>query len=102
MLHHSTRQSNPGINWYPSAKAYSIFGQGLAEVIRAEKSHEFTGFVFQTTNLSTQNLIELHALERLLASDPYYFETGKFGSTRTVKPYGNCGFTTQSATTSLL
>jgi hypothetical protein len=67
-----------GINWYSSAEAYSIFGRGLPQVIEAEKSHKFTGFMFQTTNLSAQNLSELHVLERLLASDPYYFETGTY------------------------
>ena len=39
--------------------------------------------MFQTTNLSAQNLAELHVLDRLLASDPYYFETG----TIRVSPY---------------
>jgi Dolichyl-phosphate-mannose-protein mannosyltransferase len=76
-------QSEPGIYWYSAAEAYSIFGQGLPQVIAAEKSHEFTGFLFQTTNLSAQNLSELHALQRILASDPYYFKTSTFP----VSPY---------------
>jgi hypothetical protein len=61
----------------------SIFGQGLPEVIAMEKSHEFTAFLFQTTNLSSQNLGELHVLQRLLASDSYYFKTSTFP----VSPY---------------
>jgi hypothetical protein len=71
-------QGNAGINWYPAAEANSIFGQGLPKVIQTEKSHEFTGFLFQTTNLSAESLSELHVLDRLLASDPYYFETGTY------------------------
>jgi hypothetical protein len=71
-------QGDPRIDWFPSAAAYSIFGQGVAEVIRTEKIHKFTGFMFQTTNLSAQNVSELHVLDRLLASDPYYFETGTY------------------------
>ena len=39
--------------------------------------------MFQPTNLSSQNLSELHVLDRLLASDPYYNETGIFR----VSPY---------------
>ena len=62
----------------PAAQANSIFGQGLPEVIEAEKSHEFTGFLFRTANLSAQSLSEVHVLDRLLASDPYYFETGTY------------------------
>jgi hypothetical protein len=76
-------QSNPGINWYSSGEAYSIFGQGVQKVIETEKSHEFTGFLFQTSNLSTQNIYELHVLDQVLASDPYYFETGTYR----VSPY---------------
>jgi Dolichyl-phosphate-mannose-protein mannosyltransferase len=76
-------QGNSGIDWYPAAEAYSIFGQGLPQVIHTEKSHEFTGFLFQTTNLSPQNLSELHVLDGLLAADPYYFET----ATYRVNPY---------------
>jgi hypothetical protein len=71
-------QGDTGIHWYSAAEAYSIFGQGLTRVIQTEKGHEFTGFMFQTTNLSGQNLSELHVLDRLLASDPYYFETGTY------------------------
>jgi Dolichyl-phosphate-mannose-protein mannosyltransferase len=71
-------QGDPRIDWYPSAIAYSIFGQGLPKVIQIEESHQFTGFLFQTSNLSPQNVSELHALDRVLASDPYYFETGTF------------------------
>ena len=63
--------------------AYSIFGQGTSAVVQTEKSHKFTGFMFQTSNLSTQNIRELRVLDRLLASDPYYFETGIFR----VNPY---------------
>jgi hypothetical protein len=76
-------EDDPGIDWYPSAVAYSIFGQGLPKVIQTEKSHQFTGFLFQTSNLSPQNVRELHALDRQLASDSYYFETGAFK----VNPY---------------
>lgn len=76
-------QGDPGINWYSSGAAYSIFGQGLQKVIETEKSHEFTGFLFQTSNLSTQNIYELHVLDQVLASDPYYFETGTYR----VSPY---------------
>jgi hypothetical protein len=76
-------QGEPGIDWYSAAEAYSIFGQGLPQVLAAEKSHEFTAFLFQTTNLSAQNLSELHALQRTLASDPYYFKTSTFP----VSPY---------------
>jgi hypothetical protein len=76
-------QGNPGIVWYPSADAYSIFVQGLSEVTAAEKSHEFTGFLFEPTDLSAQDRGELRVFERLLASDPYYFETGTFQ----VSPY---------------
>ena len=71
-------QGYPGIVWYPAAEANSIFGQGLPKVIQTEKSHQFTGFLFQTTNLSAQSLRELHVLDRLLASDHYYFETGTY------------------------
>jgi hypothetical protein len=71
-------QGNAAINWYPAAEANSIFGQGLPKVIETEKSHEFTGFLFQTTNLSAESLSELHVLDRLLAADPYYFETGTY------------------------
>jgi hypothetical protein len=71
-------QGDPGIDWYPSATAYSIFGQGVTKVIQTEQSHRFTGFMFQTSNLSAQNVSELHVLDRLLASDPYYFETGTY------------------------
>ena len=76
-------QGNQGIVWYSAAEAYSIFGQGLPKVIAMEKSHEFTGFLFQTTNLSGQNLSELHVLQQLLASDAYYFKTSTFP----VNPY---------------
>jgi hypothetical protein len=72
-----------GIEWYPSAAAYSIFGQGLSKVIQAEKSHQYVGFMFQSSNLNAQNSKELHALDKLLASDPYYNET----STIRVNPY---------------
>jgi Dolichyl-phosphate-mannose-protein mannosyltransferase len=71
-------QGDPRVNWYPAAEAESIFGQGLPKVIQTEKSHEFVGFLFQTTNLSAENLRELHVLDRFLASDPYYFETATF------------------------
>ena len=76
-------QSDPGINWYSSGEAYSIFGQGVQKVIETEKSHEFTGLLFQTSNLSTQNIYELHVLDQALAADPYYFETGTYR----VSPY---------------
>jgi Dolichyl-phosphate-mannose-protein mannosyltransferase len=76
-------EGNQEINWYSAAEAYSIFGQGAAKVVAMEKSHEFTGFLFQTTNLSGQNLAELHILQSLLASDHYYFETSSFR----VSPY---------------
>ena len=76
-------QGDPRIDWYPSAIAYSIFGQGLPKVIQIEKRHQFTGFLFQTSDLSPQNVSELHALDRVLAADPYYFETGTFK----VNPY---------------
>jgi Dolichyl-phosphate-mannose-protein mannosyltransferase len=76
-------QGNPAIVWYSAAEAYSIFGQGLSQVIATEKSHKFTGFLFQTTNLSGQNLNELHVFQQLLASDPYYNKT----STVPVNPY---------------
>lgn len=72
-----------GIDWYPAAQAYSIFGQGLSKVIQTEKSHVFTGFLFQPTDLSAQSVSELRALDRLLASDPYYNETSTFQ----VSPY---------------
>jgi hypothetical protein len=71
-------QGDPKIAWYPASEASSIFGQGLQKVVQTEKSHRFTGFLFQTTNLSAQSLRELHVLDRLLASDPYYFETSTF------------------------
>jgi hypothetical protein len=71
-------RSDSGIDWYPAAEAYSIFGQGLQQVIQTEKSHEFTGFLFQTTNLSAQNQSELRVLDQLLASDHYYFETATY------------------------
>jgi hypothetical protein len=71
------------IVWYPTADAFSIFSQGLPQVVALEKSHEFTGFLFQTTNLGGQDLSELHALQRLLAADPYYNKT----STVPVNPY---------------
>jgi hypothetical protein len=71
-------QDSSAIDWYPAAEANSIFGQGLPKVIQTEKSHEFTGFLFQTTNLSAESLRELHVLDQLLASDPYYYETGTF------------------------
>lgn len=76
-------QGDAEIDWYPAAEAYSIFGQGLSKVIETEKSHEFTGFLFQPTDLSGQNISELHVLDRLLASDPYYNETSIFR----VSPY---------------
>lgn len=76
-------QNNPGIDWYPSASAYALFAGGNEPIIAMEQSHEFTGFLFQTTNLNAQNLAELHVLDRLLASDPYYNET----STTRVSPY---------------
>jgi Dolichyl-phosphate-mannose-protein mannosyltransferase len=76
-------QGDPKIDWYPASEANSIFGQGLQKVVQTEKGHQFTGFLFQTTNLSAQSLSELHVLDRLLASDPYYFETGTFK----VNPY---------------
>jgi Dolichyl-phosphate-mannose-protein mannosyltransferase len=76
-------QNNPGIYWYPSASAYALFAGGNEPVIAMEQSHRFTGFLFQTTNLNAQNLVELHVLDRLLASDPYYNET----SVNRVSPY---------------
>jgi hypothetical protein len=78
-------EGNQDLTWYSAAEAYSIFGQGAAKVVEMEKSHEFTGFLFQTTNLSGQNLAELHVLQGLLASDSYYFETSTFR----VSPYSN-------------
>lgn len=68
-------QGNRSIVWYPAAHAFSMFNQGLSHVVALEKSHKFTGFLFQTANLSGQDLSELHVLQRLLASDAYYFET---------------------------
>lgn len=76
-------EGNQAISWYSAAEAYSIFGQGTQKVIAMEQSHEFTGFLFQTTNLSGQNLAELHVLQGLLAKDPYYFKTSTFR----VSPY---------------
>jgi 4-amino-4-deoxy-L-arabinose transferase-like glycosyltransferase len=78
-------QGNAQIDWYPAADAYSIFSQGVSKVVETEKSHEFTGFLFQPTYLSSQNLSELHVLERLLATDHYYFEVSTFR----VSPYTN-------------
>jgi 4-amino-4-deoxy-L-arabinose transferase-like glycosyltransferase len=78
-------QSDPQIVWYPSAAAYALFSGGDAPVIAMEQSHEFTGFLFQTTNLNAQNLAELHVLDRYLAADPYYNETSTFR----VSPYSN-------------
>jgi hypothetical protein len=76
-------EGNQAISWYSAAEAYSLFGQGANKVVEMEESHEFTGFLFQTTNLSGQNLAELRVLQRLLASDHYYFETSTFR----VNPY---------------
>jgi hypothetical protein len=76
-------QQYPGIEWRPSAVAYSIFTQGPQQVGAAEKSHEFAGFLFQPNGLSGQNQSELQLLERMLASDHYYFETATFR----VSPY---------------
>jgi 4-amino-4-deoxy-L-arabinose transferase-like glycosyltransferase len=76
-------QADPRIEWYPSASAYALFAGGDAPVIQMERSHEFTGFLFQTTNLNAQNLAELHVLEHSLASDPYYNKTSTFR----VSPY---------------
>jgi hypothetical protein len=69
--------------WYPTADAFSIFSQGLPQVVALEKSHEFTAFLFETTNLGGQDLSELHVLQRLLAAYHYYFKT----STIPVNPY---------------
>jgi hypothetical protein len=69
--------------WYPSASAYSIFGSGRSSVIHLEESHEFVGFVFQTSNLSARNTTELRVLEGLLARDRFYFKTATF----MVSPY---------------
>jgi len=76
-------QENQAIVWYPTASAFSLFSQGLPQVVAMEKSHEFTGFLFQTTNLSSQDLSELHVLQRMLAADHYYYKT----STVPVSPY---------------
>jgi hypothetical protein len=76
-------QGDQSIVWYPTADAFSTFSQGLPKVVALEESHEFTGFLFQTTNLGSQDLSELHVLQRLLASDPYYFKT----SSIPVNPY---------------
>lgn len=76
-------QKNQAIEWYPAAEAYSIFGQGLSQVIALEKSHELTGFMFRDTDLSPQALIELRVLDQLLSSDPYYFKAAAFP----VSPY---------------
>lgn len=76
-------QRDQGIEWRPSAVAYSIFTQGPQQVAAAEKSHEFTGFLFQPNGLSTQNQSELRLLQRMLATDHYYFETATFR----VSPY---------------
>jgi hypothetical protein len=75
--------ADSGIEWYPAAETYSIFGQGVAQVTEMEKSHQFTGFLFDDTKLSTQNIAELKILYRLLAADPYYFKTSTVG----VGPY---------------
>jgi 4-amino-4-deoxy-L-arabinose transferase-like glycosyltransferase len=76
-------QRDPAIVWHPSADSYSIFVQGISKVTEAEKSHQFVGFLFDPADLSAQDQGELGVLERLLASDHYYFETGKFP----VSPY---------------
>ena len=71
-------QGDPRVDWYPAAEANYIFGRGFPMVIQAEESHEFTGFMFRASNLSSQSLRGIQVLDRLLASDPYYFETGTF------------------------
>src|SRR6201999_3561103 len=76
-------KADPQIRWYPSASA--LFAGGDERVLAMEQSHEFAGFLFQTTNLSTQNLAVLHALDRYLAQDHYYFRT----STIRVSPYSS-------------
>jgi 4-amino-4-deoxy-L-arabinose transferase-like glycosyltransferase len=76
-------QGDPQIQWYSSAAAYALFSGGDAPVIAMEQSHEFTGFLFQTTNLNASNLAELHLLDRYLAADPYYNRTSTFR----VSPY---------------
>ncbi len=91
--------TDQGIEWYSSAEAYSVFGQGVAQVIQLEQSHQFVGFMFQTTNLSAQNLSELRVLDRYLAADPYYFKTGTFRVSPYSRPSGNCGFTIRLAIT---
>lgn len=78
-------KADPQINWYPSASSYALFAGGNASVIAMERSHKFTGFLIQTTNLSAQNLAELHVLKRYLAADPYYYLT----STIRVSPYSS-------------
>ena len=76
-------QHDQGIDWSPSAEAYSIFTQGNGKIVETEKGHEFTGFLFQPSGLSAQNRSELQLLERLLAADNYYFEVATFR----VSPY---------------
>jgi hypothetical protein len=76
-------QSDPSIVWYPAARAFSLFSEGTPQVVAMEKSHKFTGFLFQTTDLVSRDLGELRVLQRLLASDHYYFKT----STVPVGPY---------------
>jgi hypothetical protein len=77
--------ANPQIKWYPAASAHALFTGGEQQVIAMEQSHKFTGFLFQTTNLSSQDLAMLHVLERYLTKDSYYFRT----SAIRVSPYGD-------------
>ena len=76
-------EGDSAISWYPAASAFSLFSQGLSQVVAMEKSHQFTGFLFQTTNLGAQDLSELDTLQQLLATDPYYNRTSTFR----VSPY---------------
>jgi len=71
-------QNDQQIQWSSSAAAYALFAGGNAPVIAMERSHEFTGFLFQTSNLNAKNLAELHLLDRYLAADPYYNKTSTF------------------------
>ncbi len=76
--------SDQGVAWYPSGSAFAIFESGsIQEVETAEKSHKFTGFLFEPTDLSAQYQGELKVFDQLLAADPYYFETGTYS----VSPY---------------
>jgi hypothetical protein len=71
-------KGRPAIAWYPAAEAYSIFTHGASRVRAAEKSHKFTGFLFQTMSLDARDRDELHVLQRSLAADSYYRETATF------------------------